>query len=84
MVGEDPLRDMEKRLDRLENRADLSDQSVRSDLAGLREDVVEVRDTIKQLVTRVEFLPVRAIAYGLVTVILTAVATALVAQVVVA
>lgn len=82
--SDDPLRDMERRLDSLAARVDLTDQQVRNDLYGLKADLSEIRKKLAaEFVTRVEFTPVRAIAFGLVAIILTAVATAIVGQVIV-
>lgn len=67
--------------DRLPNGERIKDIVVRLDerTARMAEDMAELRKTI---VTQSEFKPVRAVAYGFVAVVMTAVITALVALVV--
>lgn len=49
----------------------------------LQEQVGTLQDTIKQLVTRAEFTPVKMIAYGLATAVMSSVLMAVLAKVVI-
>jgi hypothetical protein len=78
----DPLRDLERRIDRLAARIDLSDAQIRADLAAIRADIARLHVDADDHITRAEFSPVRQLTFGAAALILVAVLTALVAQVV--
>jgi len=67
MAGEDPIRDLERRLDRLEAKVDLSDQAIKSEIDGMRDDVTRIGTAYTPLL---RFAPVEKIVYGLVAIVL--------------
>ena len=74
----DPLHDLERRLDRLESKVDLSNQSVRSEIAGMRDDIRRLEEADGDRVTLTRYLTVERVVYGFVGLVLIAFVTALV------
>jgi hypothetical protein len=81
-VADDPLRDLERRIDALAARIDLSDAGIRADLAAIRADIMRLHNDADEHITRTELSPVRQLVYGTVALILVAIVTALISQVV--
>jgi len=77
-VDADPLHDLERRLDRLESKVDLSNQSVRSEIAGMRDDIRRLEEADGDRVTLTRYLTVERVVYGFVGLVLIAFVTALV------
>ena len=68
----DPLRDLERRVDALASRLDLSDQQTRSDIAAMKDDIAQLRDDHRAFVARswgIVILVLTAAAGGLVSII---------------
>ena len=82
MNAPDPLTDLARRIDRLESKVDLADQSIRSDIAGMRADVQRLREDLSGFVPLIRYMPVEKVVYGLVGLVLIAVTTAVVSLVV--
>ena len=78
----DPLHDLERRVDRIEAKVDLSDQGLRNDIDGIRADIRRLTEERGAFVPLMRYVPVERVVYGLVSVTLLSVATALVALVV--
>lgn len=72
----------DERITRLERQMLEMERESIEKLTRLQSSVEEVKTRIPEWVTRVEFTPVKIIAYGLVSIILTSVFTAIVALVV--
>jgi hypothetical protein len=81
-LADDPLRDLERRIDRLESRVDLSNQEVRSELQGMRDDVRRLEEQNTGHVPLYRYLTVEKIVFGMVGFILLGFMTALIAVVV--
>jgi hypothetical protein len=81
-VDPDPLRDLERRLDRIEARVDLSNQEVRSEIAGMRDDIRRLEAENTGHVPLYRYLTVEKIVFGMVGFILLGFMTALIAVVV--
>lgn len=77
-----PLDDIARRLDRLEAKVDLTDQGIRSDIEAMRVDVRRLREEHIGFVPLIRYMPVERVVYGLVSLILIAVVTAVVSLVV--
>jgi hypothetical protein len=73
---------IERRIDRLESRVDLSNQEVRSELAGMRDDVRRLEEENTGHVPLYRYLTVEKIVFGMVGFILLGFMTALIAVVV--
>lgn len=78
----DPLRDLERRLDRLEAKVDLADQGIRSDIVAMRGDLQLLKEQHSGFVPLIRYMPVERIVFGLVALVLIAVTTAIVSLVV--
>ena len=72
----DPITDLELRLQRLEAKVDLTDQEIRSNIEGMKEDLARLEGTY---VPMLRYLPVERLVYGVVTLLLTSVIVAVVA-----
>lgn len=72
----------DERITRLERQMLEMERESIEKLTRLQSSVEELKTRIPEWVTRVEFTPVKIIAYGLVSIILTSVFTAIVALVV--
>ena len=77
----DPLRDLERRLDRLEGRVDLANQAVKAEIEGMRHDIRRLESADGDHVTLVRYLTVERVVFGMVGLILVGFATAIIALV---
>lgn len=57
--------------------------TIDNNVVRLQEQVMNLQSTVKELVTKAEFTPVKIIAYGLVTMVTGSVVTALLARVII-
>jgi hypothetical protein len=78
----DPIRDLERRLDRLESKVDLADQSIRGDIRAMRSDIERIKADTLGFVPLIRYMPVERVVYGLVGLVLIAVTTSAIALVV--
>jgi hypothetical protein len=78
----DPVRDLERRIDRLESKVDLADQGIRADLEAIRADIERIKDAHEGFVPLIRYMPVERVVFGLVALVLIAVTTAIVSLVV--
>ena len=78
----DPLRDLERRLDRLAAKIDLDNQSVRSEIEGMRDDIKRLEAQDGTHVPLVRYLTVERVVFGMVGLILIGFVTAMIAVVV--
>lgn len=78
----DPIRDLERRLDRLESKVDLGDQAIRGDIRAMRADIERIKADTLGFVPLIRYMPVERVVYGLVGLVLVAVTTAVVSLVV--
>jgi hypothetical protein len=81
-VDPDPLRDLERRLDRLAAKIDLDNQSVRSEIEGMRDDIKRLEAQDGTHVPLVRYLTVERVVFGMVGLILIGFVTAMIAVVV--
>ena len=78
----DPLHDLERRLDRLEAKVDLSNQAVKNEIHGMREDIRRLEEQDGTHVPLYRYLTVEKIVFGTVGFILLGFLSAVVALVV--
>jgi phytoene/squalene synthetase len=81
-VDADPLYDLERRLERLASRLDLSNQAIRSEVDGMRDDIKRMEAEVVARVPLYRYLTVEKIVFGMVGFILLGFMTALIAVVV--
>ena len=68
----DPLRDLERRIESLESKVDLSDAMIRADIEGIKEDVERLGQAHAQFVARswaILVLVITAALGGLVSIV---------------
>lgn len=58
-------------------------KQISSEIAVLKTEVANLKDAVDKLVTRHEFAPVKMIAYGLATAVMSSVIMALIAKVII-
>jgi len=78
----DPVRDLERRIDRLESKVNLADQGIRADIAAIRADIERIKEAHEGFVPLIRYMPVERVVFGLVALVLIAVTTAIVSLVV--
>ncbi len=78
----DPLYDLERRLERLASRVDLSNQAIRSEVDGMRDDIKRMEAEVVARVPLYRYLTVEKIVFGMVGLVLAAFMTAMLAVVV--
>ena len=74
----DPLHDLERRLDRLESRLDLSNQAIKGEIEGMRDDIKRLEAADTGHVPMIRYLTVERVVYGFVALVLVAFVTAVV------
>jgi hypothetical protein len=77
----DPLNDLERRVDALSARIDLSDQAVKSCIDGIREDIKELRESHSTFVTIARFTPLERLFWASITALVVGLVGGLVAVV---
>lgn len=63
----DPLRDLERRVDALSAHLDMTDQNVKSELDGMRKDIERLREAHEGFVTLARFTPLERLFWAAVT-----------------
>jgi hypothetical protein len=76
------LHDMERRIDNLEHKVDMTDLTVRNELTNLKDDIKELRNSDTGFITQERYAPVERLVYGFVGLVLVAVLMAIIALVV--
>ena len=69
-------------LGRIDERLKAIKESQETDKVALEGDIIDLKKTLKEYVSKVEFWPYKAIVIGLATLILSAVVAAMIAKVV--
>ena len=77
----DPLRDLERRVDSLSARLDMTDQNVKNELDGMREDIGRLREATEGFVTLARFTPLERLFWAAVTALIVGLIGGLVAVV---
>ena len=77
----DPLRDLERRVDALSARLDLTDQNVKNELDGMREDIERLREAHEGFVTLARFTPLERLFWAAITALIVGLIGGLVAVV---
>jgi hypothetical protein len=73
---------MERRIDNLEHKVDMTDLTVRNELTNLKDDIKELRNSDTGFITQERYAPVERLVYGFVGLVLVAVLMAIIALVV--
>ena len=77
----DPLNDLERRIDALAAKVDMSDQAIRSDIDAIRGDVERLREAHEGFVTLARFTPLERLFWAAITALIVGLIGGLVAVV---
>jgi hypothetical protein len=78
----DPLNDLERRVDRLASKVDLADAMIRADIDAIRADIERLKSDHLAFVPLIRYLPVERAVFGVITLVVVAVVTSVIALVV--